>query len=63
MKCKSCDRLFLDDEDIELCRKCLKQDAQFYDDDDSIDEDEMLDDNIEIELYTEITESDYLLME
>ena len=62
MKCKSCDRLLLDDEDIELCRKCLKQDVQFYDDD-SIDEDEMLDDNIEIELYTEITESDYLLME
>lgn len=60
MKCKSCDRLLLDDEDIELCRKCLKQDAQFYDDDDSIDEDEMLDDDVEP--YTENKVYNYLLM-
>ena len=60
MKCKSCDRLLLDDEDIELCRKCLKQDAQFYDDGDSIDEDEMLDDDVEP--YTENKVYNYLLM-
>tara|TARA_B110000503_G_C7151581_1_gene415448 strand:+ start:1971 stop:2156 length:186 start_codon:yes stop_codon:yes gene_type:complete len=61
MKCKSCDRLLLDDEDIELCRKCLKQDVQFYDDDDdSIDEDEMLDDDVEP--YTENKVYNYLLM-
>ena len=61
MKCKSCDRLLLDDEDIELCRKCLKQDVQFYDDDDdSIDEDEMLDDGVEP--YTENKVYNYLLM-
>jgi hypothetical protein len=59
MKCKSCDRLLLDDEDIELCRKCLKQDVQFYDDD-SIDEDEMLDDDVEP--YTENKVYNYLLM-
>jgi hypothetical protein len=59
MKCKSCDRLLLDDEDIELCRKCLKQDVQFYDDD-SIDEDEMLDDGVEP--YTENKVYNYLLM-
>tara|TARA_R110000796_G_scaffold47138_5_gene113543 strand:+ start:803 stop:1018 length:216 start_codon:yes stop_codon:yes gene_type:complete len=71
VKCKSCDRLLLDDDDIELCRKCLKQDNHFYDNDgeDQIDsyedddEDDMLDIQIEIESYTEITESDYLLME
>ena len=51
----------LDDEDIELCRKCLKQDVQFYDDDDdSIDEDEMLDDDVEP--YTENKVYNYLLM-
>ena len=59
MKCKSCDRLLLDDEDIELCRKCLKQDVQFYDDD-SIDEDEILDDDVEP--YTENKVYNYLLM-
>ena len=68
MKCKSCDSLLLDDDDIELCSKCIKQGDKLtgtdlegvdvYYDDDSV-----LEDNLEIEPYTEIIESDYILME
>lgn len=70
MKCKSCDVLLLDDDDIELCRKCIKQgdklsganaeDADVYFESDL---DTSIDDALEVELYTNITESDYLLME
>jgi len=68
MKCKSCDVLLLDDDDIELCRKCIKQGDKLSganaEDEDvyyESDIDTSLDDCLEISLYTDINESDHLL--
>lgn len=68
MKCKSCDVLLLDDDDIELCRKCIKQGDKLSganEEDEDVyyesDTDTSLDDCLEISLYTDINESDHLL--